>query len=348
MHSYLITPIDVIMLGEPSPFNSAEQTYRTSLTLLNPIPFFGVLRKQKKDAQIALISLMQKDKFLFPLPFDIVEINERHKFGKLKKNKDRIISSSQDEYFITFGDGKVKAIGESNYVDSDWLEKYLLSEEDSLFDAHSSVKTYTPFSFEQRAGIMINREKRTTEQGYLYFEDYMRFDEKSDGRFFLKTNTNIDKRVVTLGGESKAVNIEKTDKDIDAEFVKQDEIKQKIKDSGLFKLLLLTPTNAPSEIPGAKLIAKILRRPFIYSGWLRNTDKAFPSRLFRLIKPGAVFYYKIEDENREGFVNRLFDRFWLKPAFFTADFPYFESVNGINPICLGLTIIGATKEVKDE
>jgi len=351
MNDYILKPLDVVMLGEPAPFNSAEQTYRKSSTIFNPIPFFAFLRKERKDVKISFISFIKNIKngeFFFPLPFDVVEINGKCKFGRLVKSKNLFLSDSHDEYLITFGDGKLKTLDE--YVDSYWLEKYLLCEEKLLIDERGMLKTYRPYDSEYRVGIKINRERRTTEQGYLYFENYLRFNDMKQTGFYIKTNHVISHKTVNIGGESRMAQIEKVSRDIDGEFVNQDKIKEKIKKTRLFKILLLTPTNSPCEITGTKLIAKIVRRPYVYSGWLRKDNIAFPSRLFRLIKPGAVFYYKIEDKNLDvdSFIEKLFDKFWLKPSFFKSDFPYFESIEGTNPICLGLTIIGATEEAKDE
>jgi CRISPR-associated protein Cmr3 len=69
---------------------------------------------------------------------------------------------------------------------------------------------------------------------------------------------------------------------------------------------------------------------------------SFPSRLFKIIPQGAVFYYRIKDkQNIDEFLDRLFDRFWLKPAFFTEELPYFEKLeDGTNPLGFGLSIIG--------
>lgn len=348
MNDYILKPLDVVMLGEPAPFNITEQTYRKSLTILNPIPFFAVLRRESKGVKINFISFVQEGRFLFPLPFDVVEVSGKYKVGKLVKSKTPFLSDSHDEYLITFGDGKLKTLDE--YVDSYWLEKYLLCEEKLLIDERGMLKTYRPYDSECRVGIKINHDKRTAEYGHLYFENYLRFNDIKETGFYIKTTIDIPHKTVTLGGESRMAQIEKVSRDIDGEFVNQDKIKEKIKKTGLFKILLLTPTNSPCEITGTKLIAKIVRRPYVYSGWLRKDNIAFPSRLFRLIKPGAVFYYKIEDKNLDvdSFIEKLFDKFWLKPSFFKSDFPYFESIEGTNPICLGLTIIGATEEAKDE
>lgn len=348
MSKYILKPLDVIILGEPLPFNSAEQTYRKSSSILNPIPFFACLKKQSKNAKIHFISIIQEGRFLLPVPFDIAEVEGKVKLGKLQKSKKLFLSDSNDEYLITFGEGKLKSIDDRNYVDSNWLEQYLMGEEKYLIDTQGMIKTYRPCDSEYRVGIQINHNTRTAEQGYLYFENYLRFNNTEKTGFYLKTSVGIKDKILNLGGESRVAQIENFSRDIDEEFVNQDKIKEKIKQTGVFKIILLTPTNAPCEIDGAKLVAKIVRRPYIYSGWLRKDSKSFPSRLFRLIKPGAVFYYKIETEDVEGFITKLFEKFWLKPAFFKPDFPYFESIEGINPICLGLTIIGAIEEVENE
>ncbi|WP_022855927.1 type III-B CRISPR module-associated Cmr3 family protein [Thermodesulfobacterium thermophilum] len=341
MYNYLIKPIDLFILGNPSPFNSAEQTYRASEKIINPIPFFGALRKKFKDAQINFISLISKNKFLFPLPFDIVKTDTDYKQGILKRTaSSKFVSDSEDEYWVSFGEEKIHREFD-RYIDSYFMDKYLLSE----FEVEN-IKTSEPIKTEKRIGIKIDRQKRTTEEGFLYFEEYLRF--KEDSAFYIKTNFKASEKTIKLGGESRMAILEEIEIAIEDEFVNIDRIQEHIINNGLFKLILLTPTNGPCEISGARMIAKVVERPYVYSGWLRKDKDAFPSRLFNLIKPGAVFYYRIENSNREEFVKSLFNRFWLKPAFFKPDFPYFESLDGINPLCLGLTIIGTVKEVSYE
>jgi len=334
--NYIAKPIDLILFGSPSPFNSTEQTYRSSDFILNPIPFYGAMRKYNKNISFDYISLIKREDFLFPLPFDIVEVKGKYSQGKLKKiSIKELISDSLDDYQIIFDEGKFKRHFDK-YIPSYHLEEYLCGKEDR------EIRPITPFETEKRIGIKINREKKTTEEGYLYFEDFVRLEKGVS--FYIKTDGDLQNKILKIGGEARMVMIEKFNKDIDAEFVNQDRIKKTIKETGLFKLILLTPTNAPCNIQGAKMISKITGRPYVYSGWLRKKNRSFPSKLFRLIRPGAVFYYRIEDKNRDDFVKGLFNRFWLKPGFFKPDFPYFENKEGINPLCLGLTIIGTVKE----
>lgn len=347
MYNYVLRPMDLIMLGGPSPFNSSEQSFRVSEKILNPIPFFGALRKEAEDIKIRFLSFViendiGKKDFLFPIPFDIRKIvtsrkEKKYKDGTLMKSD--FISNSEDNYWISFGEEKVYR-EENEYIDSNTMENYLLG---VLKDNFS---TYVPFKAEKRVGIKIKHPQRTTDEGYLYFEEYLRLEKNVS--FYIKTNSKLSGKAVKLGGESRIAIVKRTDNDVIDEFVNVDCVQEKIIKNGFFKLILLTPTNSACEISGAKMIAKIVGRPYIYSGWLRKGDKAFPSRLFKMIKPGAVFYYQIENGDRAGFVERLFEKFWLKPSLFTPDFPYFESIDGNNPICLGLTIIGSVKEVKDE
>jgi CRISPR-associated protein Cmr3 len=60
-----------------------------------------------------------------------------------------------------------------------------------------------------------------------------------------------------------------------------------------------------------------------------------------------VFYYKIDEDivkdssRLERFLNNLFSQYWLKPAFFVPEYPYFEKTeDGTNPLGFGLSIIG--------
>jgi CRISPR-associated protein Cmr3 len=84
-------------------------------------------------------------------------------------------------------------------------------------------------------------------------------------------------------------------------------------------------------------------KPIVFGGWFNVYDEDkkrdnFPSRLFKLIPAGSVFYYKLEDENK---LDKIFEKYWLKPSFFVPDYPYFEkSAYGTNPLGFGLSIIG--------
>jgi CRISPR-associated protein Cmr3 len=343
MFNYLIKPLDLILFGDPSAFNATERTFRKASGLLNPIPFYGALRKIHKSAFIEFFGIVKENDFFLPLPADIVKIERRYRTGTLRKLKQTIVNASADTHHVHFDEEKIKR-EDGYFLKSHEFEDYLLC------DKCEGFNPVTPFKTERRVGIKINRTSRTTEKEHLYFEEYIRLEDNTS--FCLKTATDIAKITIPLGGESRVATIEKSDKDIAYDFVKQDKIRGEISKTGLFKLIVLTPTNALAEIEGAKLIANIAGRPFIYSGWLRSPDKSgdrgFPSRLFKLIKPGAVFYYKIEADNKDKFITALFDRFWLKASFFRPDFPYFESRDGINPLCLGLTIIGTVKEDEDE
>lgn len=346
MYSYLIKPVDLIVFGNPSPFNRLEQSYRASEKILNPVPFYGALRRLSKSATIRFFSIVKefhnkKKKVCFPLPYDIVRGYRGYITGILQRSLPEVLSDYREEYIVSFGEEKFSR--RASYICD--LKGYLM---DTLQDG-AKFETYEPFRSEVRVGIGIDRDTRTSAQGELYFEEFIRMEK--DFYFYIETEENIHKDVLKIGGESRVCLMERSDEIISRGCLDKDlieEIKRSIVKSGYFKLVLLTPTNMPCDVPGARLIAKVVGRPYIYSGWLRKDKDAFPSKIIKMINPGAVFYYKIEDANRSAFTEMLFERFWLKPSFFTPDFPYFESINGINPLCLGLTIIASLKEVKNE
>ena len=147
---------------------------------------------------------------------------------------------------------------------------------------------------------------------------------------------NID--TVIIGGESRLSVVIKKDRDLTERLLKEKEnIKNMVRKTGFFKLILLSPTNKVLEIEGAKIIAKVLGKPFIYSSWIKlpNEKTGFPTRIFRLIPEGSVVYYKAEDQSK---IDGIFDKYYLKPAYYELEYPYFDTKN---PTGFGLSIIGA-------
>ncbi|EDP73927.1 type III-B CRISPR module-associated Cmr3 family protein [Hydrogenivirga sp. 128-5-R1-1] len=347
MERYLIAPFDVLIFGDGKPFNAGEQHNREINFFLNPVPFVSAFNKSTNSkVGLNVLSLYNEEKqeFLFPSPFDIGFENDGKVVSSfLKKSDGDFISSEKIEFFVKFNtDKKMKAGGK--FINTEGLINYLLGktpEKNSFYDLFDIITN------ELTAGIEIDKNKRTTKEKKLYFQPFLRFNENV--RFFAEFNKKLKKEFLTIGGEAKAVKVFKSDKAPETFFEEvKERIKEKIQKTKLFKIILLTPTNYPPEINGAKKIAQLTGKIITFSGWYniyKENKKlgGFPTRLFKLIPEGSVFYYRLEDESM---LDEIFNNYWLKPRFYIHELPYFDKNS---PIGFGLTIISAVSlEGKDE
>ncbi len=347
MSKYLITPFDVLIFGDGKPFNAGEQHNRESNFFLNPVPFVGAFNKNtnlKTGLRFLSFYDEKKENFLFPVPLDIGFEEDGEIINSFLKKSDKdFISSDELEFFVEFDTDKKMKVG-GRYINTQGLKSYLLGKKLDKKDIYNLFGDI--IEKEIRTGIEIDRTTRTTKKKKLYFQPFIRFHEKI--KFFVEFKQEIKKDFLTIGGESKSVNILPFNTDSLKELnVKK--IKEKIQETGYFKIILLTPTNHPPKLDGAELIAQLTGKPITFSGWYNiykeNNKKSgsFPTRLFKLLPEGSVFYYRLVDENK---LDEIFNNHWLKPNFYIHELPYFDKVN---PIGFGLTIIGTVKtEGKNE
>lgn len=328
-------PYDVFIFSDGKPFNKGEETFRESKFFINPIPLLSFANKVSSEKlNVEFISLIENGKLYFKVPIDI----KRFKYEKekiilpiLKKISEPVITNEKIEYILEYPtEKKIEDI--NGYLNIQTFVKYLNGEleyikEDDILKIYSEIRT----------GIEIDRNTRTTVEGMLYSQNFTRFSENTG--FLVKFNKGLNSKFFTIGGEGKVFKADNPKEYIkDLNNVKE-KIKEKIEKTKLFKIILLTSTNSIPKIEGANLIAKVIGKPITYSGWLSyyrgkiNTN-VLPTRIFRLIPEGSVFYYKLEDSSK---LNEIFENYWLKPSFLTKEYPYFD-IN--NPTGFGITIIG--------
>ncbi len=354
MRKYLITPFDVLIFGDGKPFNAGEQHNREGDFFLNPVPFVGAFNKNTNlKTGLRFLSFYDegKESFLFPVPLDIGFEEDGEIINSFLKKSDKdFISSDELEFFVEFDTDKKMKVG-GRYINIQGLKNYLLGkklDKKDIYDLFGDI-----IEKEIRTGIEIDRTTRTTKEKMLFFQPFIRFSQNI--KFFAEFDKNFaeldeKKDFLTIGGEAKVVNVSTTDKSpaVLFENIKED-LKNKIQETGCFKIILLTPTNYPPKINGAELVAQLIGKPITFSGWYNiykeNNKKSdsFPTRLFKLLPEGSVFYYRLVDENK---LDEIFNNHWLKPNFYVHELPYFDKAN---PIGFGLTIIGTVKtEGKNE
>jgi CRISPR-associated protein (Cas_Cmr3). len=329
-----IKPFDAIIFGDGKDFNAKERTFRESDFFINPIPILSGLNKASdKKLNIEFLSLAKGENLYFKAPLDIKILKGKDKVLKpTLRELGNVITEETEEPIKYFLDYKTQEkIEDINaYIKDEELIKYLKDEEISINDTIS-------FQKELRTGIKIDESKGTTQEGYLFTQSFLRFDD--DVYFYVKASEEI-KEVETLvvGGESKLSVVIKKDNDLTYKLLKEKEhIKDMVRNTGFFRLILLTPTNRVLHIEGTKLINKVIGKHITYSSWIKLKDDktGFPTRIYRLIPEGSVIFYKMEDVAK---IDEIFDKYYLKPAYYELEYPYFDTNN---PVGFGLSIIGA-------
>lgn len=339
-----VKPFDVFLFGDGKEFNKGEQSFRQGSFFINPIPILGALnRETDKKLNINFISLEKGGKLYFKMPLDIKVTKPKTDgtgdYIKPKIEKTNCITNKEIEYILNF-DTKEKIQDINMYVSQQIFKDYLtnnlkLPKNKEEID---SIKLYS----ELRSGIEIDHESRTAKESMLFFQFFTRLEDGAG--FFVNTNTDINVKWLKIGGEGKGFKVEKSDNLLSFFDDIKEKTKSEIMKTKAFKIILLTPTNSIPEIQGAELVAKIVGKPITYSGWFsfveKNVEKKVngkPTRIFRLIPEGSVFYYKLTDISK---VEEIFNRFWFKPSFYVKEFPYFD-IN--RPAGFGITAITYTQ-----
>lgn len=361
-----LKPYDLLIFGDGKPFNASQQNFRQGRFFLNPIPIVSAVNKiltfkensEFSESSIEFLAFKKNGEVFFKTPADILKVKntDEIKFPKLKELEGEFCSNlDQDIEYILDYEEERKTESISEYMSFKALLSYLKNE-DKDNNKNDKEKQNDEITFaklydvESRVGIALDRKTRNTKEGFLYFQDFIRFKEDVSLVVKLKNDKYKEKiksiEFLTLGGESK---ISIVDEDIDyrEEFEKEkNEIMEKINETGFFKIVLLTPTNAIPKIEGAKLILQVSYPVINYSSWIniyKDKRDKYPSRMFKIIPEGSVFYYKLEDKNNLG---EIFNKYWLKPSFFVNEYPFFDKNF---PIGFGLSIISAVNlEGKNE
>lgn len=190
------------------------------------------------------------------------------------------------------------------------FKEYLLGKEKVTFENENIIFVDN----QRRPGIKIDRDTRTAEEHYLYFEEFVTFnnnDNKQVG-YYIETSleTEMDSEFIApLGGENKWIYGEKLDRSLKEEFNSlKEKIKQEVvKDNGYFKLIFLTPAYFKNgwkpQMDNIEIMGAVLNRPENIGGWDMATMTSTPIR--RYVPAGSVYYCKTED------IENLFENYFL-------------------------------------
>ncbi len=362
MYKAILKPQDCLILGNGKPFNAGENIFRNMDNLILNTQIYSILSKIFKNVRLTSIVFYKNfdDTLVFPFPLDYVYFYSKNKILKpifpIKQPEIRFINDNNLKEYLKGEHFKekfnLKSLTRLNLLKKDKEKVKNLKE-----DIEETLKNLNRLSINLNSfetGITIDRRNRTAEESKFYIEERIYLStEKGYEDIDILVIFNTEEKlkdgtyIHTFGGESKTVKvyIEQTNNFESFNSLK-DEIKSEIQKTNYFKIILLTPTNYPPKIEGATRIAQLTGKPITFSGWFNVYDKnkkidSFPSRLFKLIPAGSVFYYKLEDESK---LDEIFEKYWLKPSFFVPEYPYFEKIeDGTNPLSFGLSIIGVAK-----
>lgn len=167
MKLYLFEPYDVLTFGGLRHFGAGESHVQKAEFPPPIMRFFELFEK------VYGVFLYKDGEFFLPLPFDCVRQRKKEetKVFRLPHNIPPVIKG---ERFIS-EDGKLIAfeqIGSGFIKWSDFVKFYLEGEEGN-FDVYG-LKDF--IRKELRVGIALNKDTRTSEEGMLYSQDFLRFD----------------------------------------------------------------------------------------------------------------------------------------------------------------------------
>jgi CRISPR-associated protein Cmr3 len=221
------------------------------------------------------------------------------------------------------------------FLNAKGLGDYLFEESLGPVDEEKQKSLY--FS-ELRLGIKLKRGQRTVERGMLYTAEVIRLKDGDGFLLRVKCPCFPPKGLLRLGGEARAATYEQVDledesfkgfKDIIEGKIKEN-LLDKVKEEGRFKLYLLTPaifkggwfpdflkpdtmeldpTAYANELSGVnfKLISVAVGKPMHIGGWDVAANE--PRQIFKAVPAGSVYYFELMEGNAE----EIFSTFHFKP-----------------------------------
>lgn len=181
------------------------------------------------------------------------------------------------------------------------------------------IESIDIFAIDERTGIRKSKTSRSVETGGLYSVEYFRLN-KDIGFAVEVDNTKLlpEFGILRLGGDNRSARYSKTSWNE----ISTEPIKKKIADTKQFKLILTTPAifingwlpsgidlnTMQGQINGIeiKLISASIGKPVGIGGY--DFVKNHPKVMKKAVPAGSVYYFEL----KEGTVDSLFERLWLK------------------------------------
>ncbi len=342
---YKIKPLDTIFFRDGRPFSMGYDTWANLIFPPYPSTIYGSIRSwlifekgslidfennkfenelgtpnKKGSLKINGIFIEYNDTLLFPIPRDLLileETKDLHKcdenknLDKYRKNQKTLISLSltkKPEVFISDYELDYILVNKSNekldeaegFLDINSLLKYLTCNDNS----YHPIDRKDIFEIEYKIGIKRNRKTLSSEEGYLYRIPMIRL--KKDVNFFIQIeglNHYPERGIIQLGGEGRIAEIKKYDNDLLKDLR---DINFEFKNN-IFKLYLATPaifnngwlpvwidkSNYEGKYNGIrlKLIGCIIGKYNLIGGW--NLANQKPKPMFKAVPSGSIYYFKI-------------------------------------------------------
>jgi len=303
------------------------------------------------------------NQILFPTPLNILKSEIKFEksvlyFGKVEENLEKLEFKTNLEGEITplwfemqkievEETGKRENLG--GFITLEGLKKWLVGDYENLKIEEDFVKEI--YEKESRLGIGILPETYTTETGQMYRINFLRFKKDIKIVCWFEFEDEKDREILEkepkflqLGTERRQVRYEIDEDDTlikELEGVKE-EIKKSLKNSGILKILYLSPglfldgekTKWKPDFDFGKIKSCCIGEKINIGKWYREPDGNPYGRgiLFKGIPAGSIFYLKAEGNTEE-----IVEKLWLK-EYPEINNSYFENSRGLN-----LTMPGVEK-----
>lgn len=358
-----LDPIDVLYFRNSKPFAKGEEHFSTSLFPPYPSTLYGALRTlilRQNDIffdsfykgniendlkklvgtpdsigslTINGLFLQREETIYLSSPADLVfsgnDIEKEFHILKLKKNFFSSVSSGF-EYLPFISKYKYKPLTDS-FLSVRNLQHYLMGNTDFVKNGIQSMSDI--IKKDKRVGIGIDNDKNVTKEGQLFLSESVEFEKNWNFLAWINDTPFLqDHGYLNWGGKSKPVLYKKADKGLFS-FVNKTDIMEKIQETGVMKLLFLTPTilnegwiSSHLKIDSAKLVSAAINKVQKIGGF--DIAKKKPKTMYNVLPAGSVFYYELADKS-EGNIENIFQKFYLK------------NISDIYPnMGFGLTILG--------
>lgn len=348
-----IEPNDVLMFRDGKPFSGGDDHYARGIFPPFPSTFYGAIRSKilseiypqyesYKEGKIpeevkkeigtpSVHGSLYVNSFLiarringivhpvFPVPKDIVNIKGREEDRFILKPEERLSDRIKSNFpFSSLTPLWIKSERPmediNGFLSMEMMNKYL--HEDVPDDI---IKVDEIYQKDERVGIGKDRVRKTAATGLLYSVEYLRL--KEDVGFLIELNgaKSLPKEgLLRLGGDHRSAFYRETSFAMpDMEMVKQ-----KIKDSKRFKVILLTPAifnngwipdwldnkSGEGEIKGIflRLVSSVIGKPVHVGGF--DLVNRRPKEMKKAVPPGSVYYFELKN----GSMDEVFNTFWLK------------------------------------